>query len=111
MSKRTLPARVLLVVAALSGGACVSLEQAAPLVGTLSAHAHAGSPSQLAHGRDLYITKCAKCHSVEPVRKYPLAQWEHEILPEMNEETKLTPEECAAVRAYVLTVLKTLVVP
>jgi mono/diheme cytochrome c family protein len=107
MNKKTFPARVLLLIAALTGGSCVSLEQAAPLVETLPLRLRAGTSAQLAHGRELYITKCAKCHSVEPVRKYPLAQWEHEILPEMNEETKLTPQESAAVRAYVLTVLKT----
>ncbi len=111
MNKTSFPARMLLVVAALSGGACVTLEQAAPLVETLPPHLRTGTSSQLAHGRDIYITKCAKCHSVEPVEKYPLAQWEHEILPEMSEETKLTPEEAAAVRAYVLTVLKTPAAP
>jgi hypothetical protein len=38
---------------------------------------------------------------VEPVLKYPLSQWEHEILPEMSEETNLSPQEVAAVTAYV----------
>jgi mono/diheme cytochrome c family protein len=105
MNKGSWPARALLVVAALTGGSCASLEQAAPLVETLPAHARIGSASQLAHGRDIYITKCAKCHSVEPVRKYPREQWVHEILPEMAEETNLTAAEDAAVRAYVLSVL------
>ena len=68
--------------------------------------ARTGPSSQLLLGREIYITKCAKCHSVEPVTRYPLAQWEHEILPEMNEETNLNAEEAAAVRAYVLAVLK-----
>ena len=68
--------------------------------------ARTGPLSQLLHGREIYITKCAKCHSVEPVTKYPLAQWEYDILPEMNEETNLDAEEAAAVRAYVLAVLK-----
>lgn len=99
-------ARTVLLMAALSGGACMTLEQAAPLIESLPAHARAGASAQLAHGRDIYITKCAKCHSVEPVKKYPLTQWEHEILPEMNEETNLTSEEGAAVRAYVLSVLR-----
>jgi mono/diheme cytochrome c family protein len=107
MSKESWPARALLVVAALAGGSCVSLEQSAPLVQSLPMHARVGSASQIEYGRDIYITKCAKCHSVEPVKKYPLHQWEHEILPEMSEETKLSPAEVAAVRAYVLSVLKT----
>lgn len=111
MNHKIFPARILLVVAALSGGACITLEQAAPPVASLPPHLRTGTTSQLALGRDIYITKCANCHSVEPVKKYPLAQWEHEILPEMSEETKLTPEESAAVRAYVLTVLKTPAAP
>lgn len=111
MNKDSWPARVLLVGVALSGGACMSLEQAAPLVEALPMDARTGSAAQLEHGRDIYITKCAKCHSVEPVRKYPLSEWEHEILPEMSEETNLSPDEAAAVRAYVITVLRTPVVP
>lgn len=111
MNKGLWPARLLLLGAAVSGGACMSLEQAAPLVEALPMHARIGSSAQLEHGRDIYITKCAKCHSVEPVRKYPLSEWEHEILPEMNEETNLNAEEAAAVRAYVITVLKTPVAP
>ncbi len=98
------PALGLLVVAALSGGACVSLEEAAPPVGTLPVHARTAPPSQLAHGRDLYITKCAKCHSPEPVRNYSPARW-REIIPEMAEETKLSDAETAALRAYVFAVL------
>lgn len=106
MKRSALAARLLLLCAALSGSACVSLEQAAPPVEALPMQVRTGPSSQLLLGRELYITKCAKCHSVEPVTKYPLEQWEHEILPEMNEETNLNAEEAAAVRAYVLTVLR-----
>jgi mono/diheme cytochrome c family protein len=67
---------------------------------------HQGTPSQLALGRKLYVTKCAACHSVEPVRNYSREKWEHEILPDMVEETNLSEAETAAVRAYVLSVLK-----
>lgn len=106
MSKGPWPARVLLVFAALMGGSCVSLEQAAPRAETLPAQARMGSPAQLAQGREIYVTKCAKCHSVEPVRKYPAEKWQHQILPEMEEETKLSASEVAAVRAYVMSVLR-----
>ncbi len=105
MSKGPWPARVLLVVAALLGGSCVSLEQAAPPVATLPLAVRAGSASQLEQGREIYVTKCAKCHQVEPIRNYPRSQWEHEILPDMAEETKLSAGEAAAVRAYVMSVL------
>lgn len=98
---KTHAARWLLLLAALSGAACVSLEEMAPPVASLANVPTSASKTQLAYGRDIYITKCARCHSVEPVLKYPLSQWEHEILPEMNEETNLSPQEAAAVAAYV----------
>jgi mono/diheme cytochrome c family protein len=98
--------RVLSITTALLTGACVSLEQAAPPVNTLAQSTSAGAKSgQLALGREIYITRCAKCHSVEPVRKYPRDQWEREIIPEMAEETNLNASETEAVRAYVLAVL------
>lgn len=96
---------MLLVLAAFSVGSCASLEQVAPPVESLAMQARAGSASQLAQGREIYVTKCAKCHRVEPVRKYPASQWEREILPEMSEDSKLTTAETAAVRAYVMSVL------
>jgi mono/diheme cytochrome c family protein len=80
----------------------VSIEQSAPPVVTLS-----GPTTQLSHGREIYVTKCAKCHKVEPVRNYSRTQWEQEILPEMNEEAKLSAGEAAAVRAYVMAALRT----
>jgi mono/diheme cytochrome c family protein len=98
---KTHAARWLLLLAALSGAACVSLDEMAPPVASLPSRSGGASNPQLVHGRDIYITKCAKCHSVEPVLKYPLSQWEHEILPEMSEETNLSPQEVAAVTAYV----------
>lgn len=107
MNHDSWPARVLLVVAALSGGSCITLEQAAPPVETLPMALRMGSTDQLAQGRDLYITKCAKCHRVEPIQKYPQGEWEHKILPDMKEEAKLSAGEAAAVRAYVMTVLRT----
>jgi mono/diheme cytochrome c family protein len=100
------PARALLLMAALSGGSCVTLDQMAPRVEALPTQARLGSAAQLAQGRDIYITKCAKCHSPEPVRKYPASQWESQILPEMIEETNLSAAEGAAVRAYVMSVLR-----
>ena len=91
---------VLMTMAFVTG--CVSLETAAPPVATLP------SPSpELDQGRLLYISKCAHCHTVEPVTKYSLARW-NEILPDMAERTKLDSAQSLAVRAYVLAVLRTL---
>jgi mono/diheme cytochrome c family protein len=94
------PARALLLAAALLGGSCASVEQSAPPVAALP-----GSSAQMSHGREIYVTKCAKCHKVEPVRNYSRAKWEQEILPDMAEETKLSAADTAAVRAYVMAVL------
>lgn len=73
-----------------------SLDQIAPLPTS-------SSNSTLARGRDIYITKCAKCHSPEPVARYSKTRW-HEIMPEMVEETNLNAEDAAAVMAYVLAI-------
>ena len=89
---------VLMTMAFVTG--CVSLETAAPPVATLP------SP-ELDQGRLLYISKCAHCHTVEPVAKYSLTRWD-EILPDMSERTKLDSAQSLAVRAYVLAVLRTL---
>src|SRR5690242_17871679 len=95
------PARALLLVAALMGGSCASLnESAAPPVAMLP-----GATAQVSHGREIYVTKCAKCHKVEPVRNYSRAKWEQDILPDMADESKLSSAETAAVRAYVMAAL------
>ena len=79
---------------------CQSLEQIAPPVAVVTAR-----PSgHLALGRDLYLTKCTKCHSPEPILRYSASEWET-IAAEMAVETKLTDNETAAVRDYVMAVL------
>ena len=95
------------LVAACAGllcGACQSLEQVAPPVAALPLRKGVNT-SQLDHGRELYVTKCVKCHSAEPVLKYSVAEWE-EIVVDMAEETNLSAAETAAVEAYVMAVLK-----
>lgn len=96
---------MLLLLAALTGVSCVSLEQAAPPVALLSPAVTHKSTANLSLGRDIYVTRCAKCHSVEPVTKYSREKWVQEIMPEMAEETNLTAGETEAVTAYVLAVL------
>ena len=75
---------------------CQTLEQIAPPV--------ADSTGQLHHGRDIYVTRCVKCHAPEPVYKYTKTEWE-EIIVDMADETNLTASETNAVRAYVMAVL------
>lgn len=81
--------------------ACVSLEQSAPPVEML---AGGGNHAALNTGRDIYITRCAKCHTVEPVTKYSLKEW-GEILPDMAERSHLSAADAQSVTAYVHEVL------
>ena len=60
---------------------------------------------ELVRGRQIYVTKCAKCHAPEPVKKYSPAEWQT-IMPEMAEETNLSATDAAAVTAYVHWALK-----
>jgi mono/diheme cytochrome c family protein len=94
---------LLLAAAALASG-CVSLEMAAPPVNTLATGASGQRRMLLEQGRNIYITKCAKCHSPEPVRNYSAARWTT-IIPDMARETKLSSPETQAVTSYVLAVL------
>lgn len=86
----------LAVCLVLSG--CQSLEVIAPV-------AAAPDPTgRVKQGRDLYLTRCTKCHAPEPVRDYSRTEWEG-IIPEMAEETRLSLSETHALRAYILAVL------
>jgi mono/diheme cytochrome c family protein len=96
--------RGLLPLVTLAATSCVSLEQAAPRPAALpfSGGARLG---QLERGRELYVTKCARCHSVEPVTRYSAQEW-REIVPDMARKAKLGPADEAAVEAYVFAVLR-----
>ena len=59
---------------------------------------------QLEHGRDLYVTRCTKCHNALRITRYSKSQWE-ETLPEMTFKSKFTPQQIQAVTAYIETVL------
>ncbi|MBL9142359.1 MAG: hypothetical protein JNM99_01645 [Verrucomicrobiaceae bacterium] len=83
---------VVSVVSLLSSCATTDINAIAPPV--------ADGSSQLARGRIIYVTKCAKCHAPEPVHNYTRAEWQ-QIMPEMVEETHLNPSDAAAVTAYV----------
>jgi hypothetical protein len=88
------------LAAAVIPGGCASLEQAAPPVETIALQSSAPKRVQLEQGRTIYITKCAKCHSPEPVHRYTVTRWQ-DILSNMTAKAKLDPSESAAVRDYV----------
>ena len=82
---------------------CMTLEQMAPPVGAefLMVAAQRGmEQTTLEAGREIYLTDCARCHSVEPIGRYSAQYW-REILPRMAEEAELDDAEAAAVDAYV----------
>jgi hypothetical protein len=95
---------VLLAGVAAGLTSCGTLSTMAPPVEQLAAGSR-GPAGALALGRDLYIGRCAKCHSVEPVLKYTAAEWAV-IIPDMAERTKLNAAEEAALKDYVDAVLK-----
>lgn len=92
-----------LLIVLLAAG-CVSLEVAAPPAASLGLSGSGNKLARMEKGRDIYITRCAKCHSVEPVKKYTPSEW-GKIMPEMSMKTKLTSSEDAIVRAYISAVL------
>lgn len=105
--KQTRAAIVRIPVAAAAGlllSACQSLDQIAPLPSSLPGAHSTAVHSQLALGREIYVTKCARCHAPEPIHRYTAHKWE-EIMADMAEETNLSDREAAAVRAYVVAVL------
>ncbi len=97
-----------LVLAVLAG--CATLESMAPPVDTSLAEFGRtldADLGQLTLGRHVYITDCARCHSVEPINRYTQTQW-RKILPAMAAEAHLSPEKTQAVNAYVFSVLMAL---
>ena len=86
---------------------CATTEDLAPLVDATTielAGAHELDMSRLQRGRTLYITSCAQCHRPEPVVRYAQDQW-REIIPRMSTYARLTPDDSAALRSYVVTIL------
>ncbi len=85
---------------------CMTLEQMAPPVGPdlLAVGERQGVGAEtLRLGRDLYVTDCARCHSVEPIERYTVRRW-RDALPRMAREAKLNRQQTEAVTAYVLAV-------
>lgn len=83
---------------------CMTLEQMAPPVDDPLAQVavQRGMDAAAARrGREIYITDCAKCHTVEPIGRYSQDEWA-KILPEMAEESKLSASQLNDLRAYVV---------
>lgn len=59
------------------------------------------SDEQLAEGKTLWETKCNKCHKLYAPDSRTVSKWEN-ILPRMNNRSKLDEKQGALVRAYIL---------
>ncbi len=105
MASRSSPIQTLLLILAAFVSGCVSTEKAAPPVASFAVPPSGSKRAQLEQGREIYVTKCAKCHSPEPVHRYSPSRW-GDILVDMIDEAKLNSAESAAVRAYVFAALK-----
>ncbi len=82
---------------------CMTLEEMAPPVEggfQVIAARHSVDTTTLQLGRQIYLSDCVKCHSVEPIGRYSAGRW-RKILPRMARETKLDEQRTEAVDAYV----------
>ncbi len=82
---------------------CMTIEQMAPAVGpkfqTVAAR-HGVEVETLQLGREIYLSGCVKCHSVEPIGRYSVKEWRR-MLPKMFDKTLLFGEDARALEAYV----------
>ncbi len=59
---------------------------------------------QLEYGRNLYVTRCTKCHNALRITRYSKVKW-GVTLPEMTIKSKFSEEQTQAVTAYIQAVL------
>lgn len=84
---------------------CVSLDQMAPPIDQTMAdygQKRGISAGSLSAGRQVYLNRCAGCHSIEPIGRYSLEQWEV-IVPEMAPEAKLDSAQTDHLLRYIRT--------
>ncbi len=86
---------------------CAPLDVAAPPVSTLHLSKSA-NVKQLTEGREIYASACTHCHGPARIDRRTDEKWSQKILPRMCPRAKLTPEQTAAVTAYVMNARKSL---
>jgi hypothetical protein len=89
------------VTFALTG--CLTIEEMAPPVGAPFALVGMSSDARanLERGREVYISDCARCHSIEPVDRYSVTHW-CDIIERMSPQAGLDDAGKAALRAYLI---------
>ena len=88
------------ILLGMAGCHTVSVEQLAPPVEQITVDP--SNVGQYQRGREIYVSRCAKCHAVKPVNAFAAQDWAGRIMPKMAKKAKLTPEEKETVLAYVL---------
>lgn len=98
---RRLLAVALCLSATLAG--CLTIEEMAPPVGPewLSAATGGATCAVLEKGRQVYLTDCTRCHSVEPIDRYSRGHWRI-IIERMGPQSKLDVSRTEALQAYIL---------
>ncbi len=94
-----------LIVVMLVIGGCQSLEEMAPPVDESMAEPARSRGADLAalnEGRQIYLTRCSRCHNIEPIDRYSEQKWRR-VIPEMSHEARLKVEEQDHLTAYLLT--------
>ena len=88
---------------------CLTIEQMAPPVGPeFSTMGMNGvTRAVLERGREVYLSDCTRCHSVEPIDRYSVDRW-RAIIERMGPESKLDESRAAALEAYILAAHKVL---
>ncbi len=82
---------------------CMTLEEMAPPVGNQFqkvAARHRVDVTALELGREIYLSECVRCHSVEPIGRHSAERWRR-ILSRMSLETNLDGRQFDAVETYV----------
>ena len=82
---------------------CMETGKVAPFVQDLTVTTNT---SLLEQGRNLYVTRCSKCHNALRITRYSKPQW-LETLPIMTKKSKFTLEQTQAVTTYIQAVLDT----
>lgn len=81
---------------------CQTIEQMAPPVGPEFSRTGTNvvSLAALKRGREVYLSDCTRCHSVEPINRYSKDRW-RTILERMGPQSKLDESRTDALEAYV----------
>ncbi len=82
---------------------CLTIEEMAPPVGPEFSRIpmNGVTLALLERGREVYISDCTRCHSVEPIDRYTVDRW-RTIIERMGPQSKLDKSRTAALEAYVL---------